>query len=295
MNISAYILQILGSALFLGCYDIARKRAVQENPVFPVLFFATASGTLLLVLLQLCAGTLQKNYCCTPGVAGLLLLKSVLVGSSWCCVYYAMRALPLSLAAPVRSSSPLWTFLGGLILFGEIPSLQQAFGMLLVFGGYVFFSLAGKLDGFFWRRSWELHCIILGTLLGAISALYDKYLLNALALPRDTVQLHFQIDLIGLFALALLFRAVSRSPKKVLHWRPSIFLTGILLVIADYLYFTAVGVPDASISILSLLRRSSCLVPFAAGILFFKERNIRVKGFALLLILCGVFFLSWKG
>ena len=296
LSIPPWFLPVVASAIGLGFYDVCKKHAVRENSVMPVLFFATLSGSLFFLAGVLLFGDFRTAASCSTRVFTLVFLKSLLVASSWTCVYYAMRDLPISLAAPIRASSPLWTFLGGLVLFHEIPTFAQAFGMVLIFGGYYFFSVLGKLEGFSFRRSRSVHLILLGTLLGAGSALYDKYLLNTLRIPRDTLQLWFSIDLVFILGAAYLVRNFwSKDQKYTFHWRWSIPLTGILLIIADYLYFYAVSLPDVHISILSLIRRCNCIVTFVFGVWYFKETHIRQKAFALALILLGVFFLALAG
>lgn len=287
-SIPQWFLPILGSALGLGFYDVCKKHAVRGNSVMPVLFFATLTGSLTFVAGILLFGDFRSAISCTPRVWSLLLLKSLLVGSSWTCVYYAMRDLPISLAAPIRASSPLWTFLGGLVLFQEIPSLWQAFGMILIFGGYSFFSILGKMEGFSFRRSRSVHLILLGTLLGAASALYDKYLLNTVRIPRDTVQLWFSIDLVFILGAAYLIRRFALKSVHRFEWRWTIPATGILLILADFLYFYAVSIPDIHISILSLVRRCNCVVAFGFGVWLFHDVNVKRKAVALLFILLGV-------
>ena len=183
-----WLLPVIGSALGLGFYDLCKKHAVRENSVMPVLFFATLCGSSVFVVMTLLFGDWRADVFCTGAHWLLVLLKSMLVASSWVCVYYAMRELPVSLASPIRASSPLWTFFGSLLLYSEVPTLLQAAGMISIFAGYYFFSVFGRLEGFSFRRSRGIHLILLGTLLGACSALYDKYLLGMLHIPRGTVQ-----------------------------------------------------------------------------------------------------------
>ena len=240
-SIPQWFLPIIGSALGLGFYDVCKKHAVRGNSVMPVLFFATLTGSLTFVAGILLFGDFRSAISCSPRVWSLLLLKSLLVGASWTCVYYAMRDLPISLAAPIRASSPLWTFLGGLILFQEIPDFRQAFGMILIFGGYYFFSVLGRMEGFSFRRSRSIHLILLGTLLGAASALYDKYLLNTVRIPRDTVQLWFSIDLVFILGAAYLIRRFALKSVYRFEWRWTIPATGLLLILADFLSFYAVS------------------------------------------------------
>ncbi len=292
LSIPPWFLPVVASAIGLGFYDVCKKHAVRENSVMPVLFFATLSGSLFFLAGEFLFGDFRTAASCSTRVFTLVFLKSLLVASSWTCVYYAMRDLPISLAAPIRASSPLWTFLGGLVLFHEIPTLAQAFGMALIFGGYYFFSVLGKLEGFSFRRSRSVHLILLGTLLGAGSALYDKYLLNTLRIPRDTLQLWFSIDLVVILGLAWLVRRLVFRSTHRFEWRWTIPVTGILLILADYLYFHAVSMPDIHISILSLARRCNCVVAFGFGVWLFHDANVKRKAVALIFILLGVAILG---
>ena len=65
----------------------------------------------------------------------------------------------------------------------------------------------------------------------------------------------------------------------------------IFLSAADFVYFYALSLDDAMISIVSMIRRGSVLVTFLFGALVVKEKNIKSKAFDLLLILIGMVFL----
>ena len=283
------------SALTLGFYDLSKKHAVNGNSVMPVLFFATLSGTVFFVAMAAITGKLPAAAECSWCEWLLIMAKSVLVSGSWICVYYAMRELPISIASPIRATAPFWTFIGAMVLLREFPSLLQAAGMLVIFGGYYCFSVLGKLEGIRFARHRGIHLIVAGTLLGAASALYDKYLLGSLAIPRDTVQLWFSIDLVAVLGLAYYVRRACFGRGVAFVWRWSVPGTGILLIVADYLYFYAISQPDTQIAILSLLRRCSCVVTFAAGSIYFRDANVKRKAMALSLILLGVILLVLAG
>ena len=288
----AWLLPVIGSALALGFYDLCKKHAVRDNSVMPVLFYATLCGSALYIAITLITGSLTASAVCSVREWVLILLKSLLVATSWTCVYYAMRELPISIASPIRASAPLWTFLGSLVLFSEYPSLLQGIGMLAIFTGYYLFSVFGKLEGISFLRSQGIRLIILGTLLGATSALYDKYLMNVLKISPKIVQFWFSVDLVFILGAAFLIRDLFFGQKHRFVWRWSILFTGVLLILADYLYFYAVSLPDIHISILSLVRRCSCVVTFAVGVYYFRDANIKRKAVALALILSGVFILA---
>ena len=153
VSLPVWLLPVLGSAFALGFYDLCKKHAVDKNSVMHVLFFATLCGSAFYLLATvLWTGSLADAQCSGRDFA-LIVLKSLLVSSSWTCVYYAMRDLPISIAAPIRASSPLWTFIGGLLLFHEIPTLVHGIAMILIFTGYYLFSVFGKLEGISFRRA----------------------------------------------------------------------------------------------------------------------------------------------
>ncbi len=291
-SLPAWLPPILLSSVLLGFYDVGKKSAVKDNSVMPALFFATLTGTVFFLIITLCGGKFAAASVCTGREFILILLKSMLVGSSWICVYYAMRDLPISIAAPIRATSPLWTLLGGILLFSEKPTPWQWVAMIVIFVGYYLFSVLGKSEKIDFLHHRGIYLIMIGTLLGAGSALYDKYLLNVVRISPLTVQFYFSIDLVAVLGLSFAVRSLCFGHKHVFHWRWSIFITGILLILADYTYFYAVSLPDIQISIISLVRRCNVIVSFALGCYLFRDRNIWKKAWALVLILAGVAMLA---
>jgi transporter family protein len=288
--LNSWWLPTLLSAIGLGVYDVCKKHAVKDNSVMPVLFLATLCGTIFFVIISALQGQLLAALQCTTAEYLLILLKSAIVSASWICVYYAMRELPISLASPIRSTSPLWTLLGGILIFREIPTWLQAVGMATILAGYMCFSILGKKEGFPWKSK-GMQLIIAGTLLGAASALYDKFLLNTLQLNRQMLQMYFSLDLVVILGAAWGIRTLFRH-RHPFVWKWSIPATGILLIIADYSYFYALSQDGAPISMISLVRRCSCAVSFFLGAAIFRDKNIKSKSAALILLLAGAAMLA---
>jgi len=127
----------LVSALFLGVYDLCIKHAIRNNAVLPVLFLSTLTGatvwTSLLLVQMAHPGLLPASLVTdrlTPGQHLQLLLKSAIVTASWIFTYFGLKHLPLSLASPVRATSPLWTLAGALLILGERPDGMQLLGVM---------------------------------------------------------------------------------------------------------------------------------------------------------------------
>jgi bacterial/archaeal transporter family protein len=289
------------SAGLIGLYEIARKAAVTNNAALPTLLLATCSG--LACLLPLALGTLfgvqsisnssfrVENL--TPVSHLLVLGKSLLVTTGWALGYSAVRELPISIAGPLRASSPVFTVLLALLLFGERPSLSNWLGMALLFSGYLGFALVGRREGIRFSESRPVFMLLLGTFIASLSGLYDKFLLQRVELPVTTMQFWFTFDNVfiqALLAFVLWHRSSAREP---FHFRWAAAVAGLMLVLADQLYMRAVATEGALISVISLTRRSSVLVSFVLGGLLFKEGLLLKKAGPLSLILAGILLLLW--
>ncbi len=285
------------SAVLLGLYDICKKHALNHNAVLPVLFLSTVAGFVpMLVFLagsRLAPDFMLHMNCYVPAATLPehlhILIKAGIVSVSWVLAYFAMKHLPISLFSPIRASGPAWTLLGAVLFFHERPLPMQWAGMAVIFCSYYAFSVIGQKEGVVFHRSRWILYIFLATLIGSISTLYDKHLIQQLGYTPMLVQFWFSFYNVMLLGA---FTACAWWPKRKeytpLEWRWSIAFIGLLLIAADFVYFNAVKNPDALIVILSLLRRSSVVVSFAVGVFLFGDVNRRGKAWALAGVLAGV-------
>jgi transporter family protein len=285
----------LVSAFFLGSYDLFTKHAVRENAVLPVLFIANlCSACVWLALMGLDAlapAFLPPTLIVTPLTPtqhGLLLLKSAIVAASWMCSYFAVKHLPVSLASPIRATGPVWTLFGALLVLGERPSTLEIIGLVLTLGSFVGLSLAGRDEGIHFHRNKWIAWLLAGTLIGSVSGLYDKYLLGQAGFTASTVQAWFSIYLAILFLPLVIGWKLRWWTRHEFHWRWSVPMVSLALLICDFIYFSALRDPEALVSVVAGLRRGSILVAFAGGALFFGETNMRRKLPAVIGVLVGI-------
>ncbi len=294
-----WILQGIMAALFLGLYDVFKKVSVNNNGVLPVLFF-TVLVNVLICLPFLFGSRLFPEYFeaidfYIPRIDerehGLIFIKSSIVVSSWIFSFLAIKHLPLTIVAPIRATGPLWTLIGAIIVFSEQLNLWQWIGMGVTLLFFYLFSTTGKSEGIEFRRNKWIFFMILGTLLSVASGLYDKYIIREI--DRLSVQVWFSVYQLPIMAVVmLLIWLPNRKRYNPFHWRWSIPLISVALMVSDYIYFDAVSNPASLISILAALRRGGVVVAFIFGALLFKEKNIRTKGFYLLGILSGIAFIA---
>lgn len=284
---------MLASSVLLALYDLAKKASVRANAVLPVLLISTTFG-----FAAYSAGLFASGHFCALGEISdaplaLGLVKSVIVGTSWVFTFCALRTLPITIATPIRASSPALVLLIAVPLYGEMPSALQGLGMAAVFAGYFAFSWAGRHEGIDFFRNRAVWCAIVGAVCSAVSSLWDKYIFQVRALPVEQVQLVFQAGLVAFYALALVASRALRFGRDVFEWRWTIPVVGILLAGADWLYFKGLAYPGAPISAASLMRRFSVVLTFLLGARFFHETNLVRKGIALAAIVAGVALLCF--
>ena len=285
------------SAALLGCYDFFKKVSLKENSVLAVLFLNTLFSTLLFApfILLSHVGVIDSGQLYVPAIDVdthlLLLLKAVIVLSSWLCGYIGIKHLPITIVSPIQSTRPVLVLLGALFLFGESLNVYQWVGVLIAIVSVFLLSRSGKLEGIDFMRNRWVAFIALAAIFGAVSALYDKYLMRSI--EPIVVQSWFNIYqcvLMGLIILVMnVLNPAQRQRKFILRW--SIPLISLFLGMADFCYFTSLAQEGALIAVVSMIRRGSVVVSFIFGAVLLHEKNLKRKAFDVLLILVGLFFL----
>lgn len=294
-----WLVLALVSAFFLGVYDVLKKVALNNNAVFPTLFFVTLTGTLFftpfILISKFNPALLEGKMLYIPPMSWhehfLIFLKSILVTVSWALSYLALRNLPITIVSPIRATSPLWTLLGAIIIFGERLNPLQWLGIIVTLGFFYLFTFAGKKEGIHFKSNVWIWCIIGGTLSGAASSLYDKHLLTFI--DKMDVQAWFTFYQVFLLIPIVVFYWRPRKYKYPFQWRWAIPFIAVFLLIADFLYFYALSIPDSLVSIVSPIRRSGVVVAFLFGAFIFKEQNLSRKAYLLIGILAGIFIVMY--
>ncbi len=280
------------SAALLGFYDVCKKYSLRGNAVIPILFLNTLFCSI--IFLPLAFQTPFGGW----EVQRYILLKACIVLSSWLLGYIGIKHLPITIVGPINATRPMLVLLGALLIFGERLNLWQWAGVMLAILSFCLLSRSGKKEGIDFRHNRWIFCIAGAAILGAISGLYDKYLMTTeggLGLPRLTVQCWYNFYQAGIMGVMLLMLWwPGRKKSTPFQWRWSILLISIFLSLADYAYFYSLSLDGALISVVSMVRRSSVLVSFLLGALLFQEKNLQSKAIDLALVLLSMFLL-WLG
>ena len=254
------------SATLLGFYDSCKKESLSNNAVIPVLFFNTLFSSLIfLPFILLSAGTDVLDDTIFHVESGgwdvhkYILLKSFIVLSSWIFGYFGMKHLPLTIVGPINATRPVMVLVGAFMVFGERLNVYQWVGVALAVASFFMLSRSGKKEGIDFKHDRWIYFVILSAVLGAISGLYDKYLMaspndGGVGLDRMIVQSWYNIyQCIMMGVMLLLLWMPKRKQTTPFHWHWGIIFISIFLSAADFVYFYALCLPGAMMRVVSLI------------------------------------------
>ncbi len=207
----------------------------------------------------------------------------------------AVRIAPLSLTIPVLSLTPVFTTLLAMPMLGEVPSVRQGVGVVLVVIGVLWLNArgAGSALGNLWRSLLHER----GTQLMAATAL-----LWSLAMPLDKMALAVSgaafhgLALNGGVALGALAVLAARGRAGELRglamrWK---LLTGLILVGAIALVLILLAIPLTWIGFIETMKRGlGSFMAVVWGRAFFGEVVTLRKLVAVAGIAAGVALITW--
>jgi drug/metabolite transporter (DMT)-like permease len=292
------------SAFLLGFYDVFKKKSLRNNAVIPVLALNTLFSSLIFLpfIILSATGHISEDslfYTHQYGWAEhrYILLKSLIVLSSWLLAYFGLKNLPLTIVGPINATRPVMVLIGALTFFGERLNLWQWLGVIIAMIGLWMLSRSSKKEGIDWGHNKWIVFIVLANVLGAVSGLYDKFLMashenHGVGLDKMAVQSWYNIyQFFMMLSMLMLLWWPTHKKTTPFRWDWCIILISVFLSTADFAYFYALGLDGAMISIVSMVRRGSVLVSFLFGALIFKEKNLRSKVIDLILVLLSMMFL----
>lgn len=293
-----WLLLAFCSAALLGFYDVFKKKSLANNAVLPVLGLNTLFSSLIflpfILISYLKPEWLAQTLFFVPRagweVHKFIILKSLIVLSSWTFGYFGMKHLPLTIVGPINATRPVMTLVGALLIFGERLNVYQWIGVLLAIVSFFMLSRSGKKEGIDFQHNKWIWFVVLAAVLGAVSGLYDKYLMKQF--NNMVVQSWYNIYQLFLMGGVLMFLWLPRRKATTpFRWDWCIFLISVFLSAADFVYFYALSMDGSMISIVSMVRRGSVIVSFLFGAMVFREKNLKSKAIDLVLVLIGMVFL----
>jgi bacterial/archaeal transporter family protein len=286
------------SAVFLGLYDVEKKRGLDNNAVIPVLFLNTVFCSLfflpMLLLSTFAPKTLDGTVFLVANVDWrthlFIVLKSFIVLVSWGTAYVAVKHLPITIVGPIKSMQPALVLVGAVLVFAEQLNGWQIAGIAVSIFCFFLYSLVGRKEGISFLTNTWIWWLLVAVVTGAMSGLYDKYLMNRF--DRMAVQVWYTIyQIFMMLPVLLLGWYPQRARSTPYQFRWSIVGIAFYLCLSDFMYFYALSIPGSMISVVSVVRRSAIIVSFLAGAYLFNDKNIRIKSFIMIGVMLGMYLL----
>ncbi len=275
-----WMLLVLLYGLLKGAREVVKKKCLARSSVLEVLFFYTAIG--FVFLLPETGEALAVDQSMLPQI----FLKSFIIFLAWMFSFMAIREMPVSFYGVLDLSRVLFATFLGIVVLGERLSLFQMIGLPLVLTGLFMLRLTqGKKAE---KETVEAKYIvfsILSCLLNAVSGLLDKILMKDVSSAQ--LQFWYMLFLVLLYGAFMLVRRqkINWNTLKNNYW---ILILSIMFIIGDRALFIANQDVNSRVTIMTLIKQSSCFITILLGKLVYKEKNIGRKAMCALVILAGI-------
>lgn len=277
-----WMLLVLVYGLLKGAREIVKKKCLERNSVIEVLFFYTLAGFLMVLLFPGSHEALSLDFSYLP----YIFVKSFVIFLAWILSFLAIKSMPVSMYGILDMSRVLFATLLGTVILHETLSKGQMIGLPLVLLGLFMLRLVkGSKSAEEKVAPKTVVFALLSCMLNAVSGFLDKVLMKDIT--SSQLQIWYMFFLVVMYGVFLLIRRTKVNWKTLFknYW---ILLLAVMFIIADKALFVANGYPESKITIMTLIKQSSCFVTIALGRIVFKEKNILKKSICAAVILAGI-------
>lgn len=274
-----WILLVLLYGLLKGAREIAKKKAMEINTVMEVLFSYTVMSFLMILPQAGQAGGLELKY------VPLIAVKSFAMFVAWLCSFYSLKKIPVSLFGVLSLSRVLFSTSLGIFLLGESLGWLQIIGLVLVCTGLLLLKARDTKTPGENKISWiYIVLALVSCLFNAFSGFLDKVLMKDIT--SSQLQFWYSLFVVIYYTIYILIKRVKISWSVVKNgW---IWLLAAMFVIGDKALFIANGIPESKVTVMTLIKQSSCIVTIIGGKIFFKEKNIGYRLFCAAIVIAGI-------
>lgn len=267
-----------------GMRDIIKKLALKKSSTIEVLFFYTL---LSLIFVLPYAGEAAELVGNGSGYLALIAVKSFVIYIAWICSFKAIENLPIGFYGLMDMSRVVITSVFGVVLFGEIMSIEKAIGMVLVIDGLVMVNMI-KNSGMQSEKTQIKYVglVLVSCLMNSCSELLDKWFMRPeTGITPSQLQFWYLFFLTAMYLVHILVKRIHIDPRMIYknYW---MIILAVLFVIGDKALFIANQSGD--IIPLTLLKQCAVLITIIGGKMVFKEENTLFKLLCAVVVICGI-------
>lgn len=267
-----------------GMRDIIKKLALKKSSTIEVLFFYTL---LSLIFVLPYAGEAAELVGSGGGYLALIAVKSFVIYIAWICSFKAIENLPIGFYGLMDMSRVVITSVFGVVIFGEIMSIEKAIGMVLVIDGLVMVNMI-KNTGIQSEKTQIKYValVLVSCLMNSCSELLDKWFMRPeTGITPSQLQFWYLFFLTAMYLVHILIKRIHIDLRMIYknYW---MIILAVLFVIGDRALFIANQSGD--IIPLTLLKQCAVLITIIGGKMVFKEENTLFKLLCAVVVICGI-------
>ncbi len=273
-----YLVFTVISAVFLALYDLLKKISLKDNDIYGVLFFYA-------LVAFICSFVFVREAFLVDFKSVLfILLKSFVISFSWFLTMKAMSKLDLGIVVPFSLLGSVGTTILASIVLKEKIGVEQIGGMLVILLGLFLLSRLCEKGGE--NRDYRyLLLLVLAAFLSSVCAIIDKFLIDDVG--YNGVMFWFFFFLMVIY---FILNIIKNKKIKFFNYKKSVWVIGIgvSIFLADLFYYVAISYDNASLSMVSIVRKLSVFIGVVLGCVFLKEKKFLKKLFLLFLMFGGL-------
>jgi len=277
------------TAFFTSLTDVFGKKIIDKVDVYiiswGVVFFSLPFLYAFLVL--------QGFPSLGPSFGAALAVSTVILVFALVLYFKAIKSSDLSITMPMLAFTPLLLLVTSPLILGEVPGLFGVIGILLIVGGSYVLHFQYRHEGYLGPLKQLIRVpgpryMLMVALMFSIGANIDKIgVVNSSPLMWITM-------LYTGVAVALTFIMANRTRDLKSKIRSVWLVLGIMgFCNAVALVFQMTAITMTLVPYLIAVKRTSVVMSSLFGFLLFKERGVRERLIGALLMILGVFMISF--
>ncbi|MBO4558597.1 MAG: EamA family transporter, partial [Lachnospiraceae bacterium] len=215
-------------------------------------------------------------------------VKSLIIFIAWIAGFTAVKNMPVGVYGLLDQMRLIFAMLLGVLVLHEHMGPGQIIGLVLVLAGLLLLRLwNSKKDEEKKTSAKYVIFVVISCFFNALSGMLDKILMSGDDLTDGQLQFWYMLFLVIYYLLYIIIK------RPGIRWKESvkngwIWVLAILFVVADRCLFIANGYPESKVTVMTLIKQSSCIVTILGGRLFFKEEGLLHKLACAALVFAGI-------
>lgn len=279
--LETWVIFALAYGILKGVRELLKKKAMEKTDRTQVLYFYIVLSFLFVI--PFTSRCINVNPLFLLPIAG----KSLVLFFAWIFSFSAIEKLPISTYGVLDLSRVIFSTVLSIIFLSESVTIYRLFGLVLVLLGLLLLTRIHDNTRES-EKNVSIKFVILAIascFFNSVSAIIDKVALSTSL--TDIQMLYWYLAfLVVLYSAYMLFskKKVQVSTLKNTY----IWVLSAVFVFAEWCIFRANVYRNSLVSVMTLIKQSSCIVTILGGRVIFKEQRIVRKLICAIIVVGGI-------